>query len=315
MSAARSILQHVLWPAVVVSSTVGFVACFQRGFLESGLVLVPVAFFLLLFGLELVTPDRPDQGSARDPQLWNDAFHGIVGQGGGNALGQVVFVFAAAFLAGEISERWGGNLWPAEWPIWVQVPLLVFFADGVDYWRHRWMHTASWLWPVHMLHHDAERLNVLKSGRSHFLDMFMRNLLCYAPLALIGVPREVMLAYAAAVTIFGPIAHANVSVRVPEFLHRWVLTPQVHRIHHARPLELSCSNYANVFPIWDVLFGTFEHPDGQPRFEYGIEADCARSDILGQTLAPFVEWRDRWRQGRRPNPRSESPSRLCSTWH
>ena len=183
---------------------------------------------------------------------------------------------------------------PSGWSLWLQVPLLVLLADGLDYGRHRWQHTAAWFWPVHALHHNGDRLNILKSGRGHFLDMFLRNLLCYAPLALLGVPREVLLSYAAAVTVFGPIAHANVSIQVPKFLHRLVMTPQVHRIHHARARELSNSNYANVFPIWDVLFGTFEHPEGQPDFEYGIEGDTIPPDIVGQTLAPFAEWRSAW---------------------
>ena len=113
-----------------------------------------------------------------------------------------------------------------------------------------------------------------------------------------------MLTHAAAVSVFGPIGHANISIWVPSFLHRWVMTPQVHHIHHARSHKLSCSNYANAFPIWDILFGTFEHPDSQEHFEYGIEQDTIPSDVIGQTLAPFAEWRSQWtrRRIRRSGP-------------
>ncbi len=306
MSKLRWILRVASWPAIVLGTVLGFAVSFERGFADAGLVLVPLTALLILFALELILPDRQGEGSGRDRQLWNDVFHAALGQGGANAFGQAVFVFAAASLAGAISERWGGNLWPAEASLWLQIPLLVVLADGLDYWRHRCLHTSSWLWPIHALHHNGEHLNVLKAGRGHFLDMLFRSLVCFAPLALIGVPREVMLTYAAAVAVFGPIAHANVSVRVPAFLHRWVLTPQVHHIHHARPRALSCSNYANTFPIWDILFGTYEHPGGQRRFQYGIEEDTIRSDILGQTLAPFAEWRSAWRRGRVPKA---TPSR------
>jgi sterol desaturase/sphingolipid hydroxylase (fatty acid hydroxylase superfamily) len=65
------------------------------------------------------------------------------------------------------------------------------------------------------------------------------------------------------------------------------MTPQVHRIHHARPLALSCSNYANVFPLWDVLFGTFTPPADPPRFAYGIEPDPHPRDFSAQLLWPF----------------------------
>jgi len=283
-------LRAGLWPALVLGTLLGFLFSFERGHVEAGLALVPMAAIALLLGLELVLPDRRGEESARDDQLWNDAVHSVVGQLGGNALGQAAFVFAAAWVAGAIGERWGGNLWPARAPLLVQVPLLVFLADGLDYGRHRLMHTVPWLWPVHELHHDGDRLNVLKAGRGHLLDMLLRNLLVFAPLALVGVPREVMLAYAAAVTVFGPVAHANVSLRVPRFLHRLVLTPQVHRIHHARPTALSCSNYANVFPLWDILFGSFEHPERHGRLAYGIEGGALRRDLAGQLLGPFVAW-------------------------
>jgi sterol desaturase/sphingolipid hydroxylase (fatty acid hydroxylase superfamily) len=298
MSVLRTILRVALWPALVLGTTLAFVVSFERGFAEVGLAGVPLVVILILFALELILPERSGEGSGQDPQLWNDAFHGVLSQGVGNPLGQAVFVFAAALLAGEISDRWGGNLWPAEASLWIQIPLLVVLADGLDYWRHRLMHTSSWLWPVHALHHNGDRLNVLKAARAHFLDMVVRSLLCFAPLVLIGVSGEVVLAYAAAVTVVGPVAHANVSLQVPAFLHRFVMTPHVHRIHHARPQALSCSNYANLLPLWDILFGSHEHPGEQPHLDYGIEEDTIPSDILGQPRAPFVAWRSAWRQRR-----------------
>jgi len=296
MNRLQSMLRVTMWFFFAVATTSGFLLSFGMGHVETGLVVVPAVAMVFLLGLEWLIPDRPGAGSARDPQFRNDVFHSIAGQGAGNAAGQMVFVVSAALLAGEISERWGTILWPAQSSLWIQVPLAVVLTDGLDYWRHRWAHSSTWLWPVHMLHHDVEQLNVLKSGRGHFLDMFTRNLIVYAPLALVGAPREVMLVYAAAVTVLGPIAHANVSLRVPRFLHRWLMTPQVHHVHHARALELSCSNYANVFPVWDRLFGTFEHPENHGHFEYGIEEDSVATDILDQTLAPFVMWRTAWQE-------------------
>lgn len=312
MTPLLAFLRGALWPAFVAGTVFGFLWAFERGHVEAGLALVPLVAIALLLGVELVLPDRRGEGSLHDDQLWNDAFHSVAGQFGGNAVGQIAFVFSAAWIAGAIGERWGGSLWPAQWSLWVQVPLLVLLADGLDYWRHRLMHEVAWLWPVHQLHHDGERLNVLKSGRGHFLDMLLRSLLCYAPLALAGVPRDVMLAYAAAVTVFGPVAHANLSLRVPSFLHRLVLTPQVHRIHHARPLDLSCSNYANVFPLWDGLFGSFEHPERHAGFAYGIEGDAPRRDVGGQLLAPFAAWRAMWRRARPVRPRpGPAPQRVA----
>jgi sterol desaturase/sphingolipid hydroxylase (fatty acid hydroxylase superfamily) len=109
----------------------------------------------------------------------------------------------------------------------------------------------------------------------------------FAPLALVGAPPDALLAYPAAVAVFGPIAHANLDLQVPSFLHRIVLTPPVHRIHPARRLDLALHNYANVLPLWDRLFGTFLDPKGLARPAAGLDADPNPPGLLAQVLGPL----------------------------
>jgi sterol desaturase/sphingolipid hydroxylase (fatty acid hydroxylase superfamily) len=71
-----------------------------------------------------------------------------------------------------------------------------------------------------------------------------------------------------------------------------VLTPPVHRIHHARRVDLALHNYANVLPLWDLLFGTFLDPSGRERPAAGIEEDPNPAGFLAQVLAP-LGWRRR----------------------
>jgi hypothetical protein len=104
------ILHAGLWPLIVAGTALAFWISFAHGYTQLGLFFVPLLGILVLLVLESLLPERRGSGSLADPQFWNDAVHGLVGQGAGNALGQAVFVFAAALLAGEISERWGGNL-------------------------------------------------------------------------------------------------------------------------------------------------------------------------------------------------------------
>jgi sterol desaturase/sphingolipid hydroxylase (fatty acid hydroxylase superfamily) len=68
------------------------------------------------------------------------------------------------------------------------------------------------------------------------------------------------------------------------------MTPQVHHIHHARESNLGFSNYANVFPVWDVLFGTFQDPTRIKPARFGIENDPIPASLWGQIAAPFA-WR------------------------
>lgn len=287
-------MQHLArlaaWPIAVGLSLAGFAWGFARGEAVLALLLVPLAVGSLIVALELYIPEVPRADVWRDPEAPRDLFHTVIGQGFGNQLGAVL---AAALLA--LPRGWGGGgldlgLWPAHWPLGLQIGVGVFLADGIEYARHRAEHGVGWLWPIHALHHSVDRMNVAKGGRGHFLDMVGRHLIVFLPLAALGAPTVVLLAYAAAVTVLGGIGHANVDTRVPGWLHRVVMTPQVHRIHHARAPELALRNYANVFPLWDVVFGTFQDPRRVEPDGFGVENDTMPASLLGQLAAPFA-WR------------------------
>ena len=61
----------------------------------------------------------------------------------------------------------------------------------------------------------------------------------------------------------------------------------LHALHHARNRELSNSNFAGLFPVWDRLFHTFQHPDHFGRPDFGIEGETVPSGLLGQLAWPF----------------------------
>ncbi len=88
-------------------------------------------------------------------------------------------------------------MWPSHWPPFAQIGLVVFVGDGLDYWKHRLLHTVPGLWRVHALHHGITRLHALKAARLHFTDLLMRFLLVYAPLVVLGAPARIIFWYTA----------------------------------------------------------------------------------------------------------------------
>ena len=165
-----------------------------------------------------------------------------------------------ALWFGWAGSQLGVALWPVTWPLALQVVLGILIADGLEYARHRAEHRYGWLWRVHALHHSVDRMHVLKSGRGHFLDMVLRHLTVFLPLAAIGTPPTILLAYVAAVAVLGTIGHSNVDMRLPGFLQLLATTRHVHRIHHACDGDLALANYANVFPVWTRCSGRSAYP-------------------------------------------------------
>ena len=55
------------------------------------------------------------------------------------------------------------------------------------------------------------------------------------------------------------------------------------------------ANFAPVFSLWDVLFGTFYMPEGIVPAHYGVEDPAFPQGFLGQLIYPFrhlIDFRD-----------------------
>jgi sterol desaturase/sphingolipid hydroxylase (fatty acid hydroxylase superfamily) len=67
--------------------------------------------------------------------------------------------------------------------------------------------------------------------------------------------------------------------------------PQVHRIHHSVNAEHHNRNFADVLPIFDIVFGTYHRPIGEERPAAGLgpESVAPRSLLSAQhgTIVAF----------------------------
>ena len=285
----RTALSYLLWPFVIAAGTYGTWVGLEAGYP------LPVVFFssgaaLLACVLiaEQVIPGRPDWNALTDPQSLNDLGHAIVGNLIGERLGELVVLTLAASAAGRVSAALGGSLWPSHWPPLAQIGLAVFVGDGLDYWNHRLLHTVPGLWRIHALHHGITRLHALKAARLHFTNLLTRFVVVYAPLVVLGAPARIVFWYTAFIGILGVIGHSNTQVRLPSVVHRLLMTPQFHSLHHSIDRALSDSNYANILPIWDIVFGSFSDPDRHAAGEIGVRGDPIAEGFLAQLLSPFT---------------------------
>jgi len=138
--------------------------------------------------------------------------------------------------------------------------LMAFLATELaGYWFHRLRHTRL-LWPIHQLHHSAERLDVFGSAYFHPLDIAGETLVgSLASTLLLGVSGEAAALAGLAAVCLSLFQHTN--VRTPRWLGYIIQRPESHSVHHARGVH--AFNYADL-PLWDIVFGTFRNP---ARFE------------------------------------------------
>lgn len=138
--------------------------------------------------------------------------------------------------------------------------LTYFIYDFFYYWMHRAQHYFNFFWYEHKLHHLEENLNASTSSRHHWLEEFLRIPFINLPVFLLfkldpltaGITTTLF-------SLWGTFIHANLRIEFG-FISKFFGGPQVHRIHHSKLEKHFNKNFAAFFPIWDIIFNTYYHP-------------------------------------------------------
>ncbi|MDE2451439.1 MAG: sterol desaturase family protein [Gammaproteobacteria bacterium] len=157
-------------------------------------------------------------------------------------------------------------------PTWgLQVLCVILFQSCLRYWMHRLEHVIPAFWALHKFHHSAESLSLLTSTRATELARGIEAGLVFAPAALLTsasapVPSIHSPWFAVAVIYFvyntfsavnGYFVHSNLATDYG-WIGRWLLvSPRMHRLHHAKSPSYHDKNFTFDLVLWDRLFGTY----------------------------------------------------------
>lgn len=276
-------LAWIIAPAAVSYAVLSTYWALEHGvstFLVTIIAVGPLAVAAVI--LERVFPERRAYQAA-DQAVGTDAAHYLFNYN----LGYVLALLGCEALRRALPSEPHGLTWPVTWPLWSQVILAAVLAEGVSYWQHRLSHRVPWLWRFHALHHQGERLTLMRAGRFHFVDIAPGVFLVFLPLLLLRAPESIV-AWASALSgAFGVIEHANVRMRTPSFLNPIVCTPAVHRHHHSQHPGESDSNFGTFTMLFDVLFGTYQAPRADGPARVGVEGAALEGGFWRQLLSPF----------------------------
>jgi sterol desaturase/sphingolipid hydroxylase (fatty acid hydroxylase superfamily) len=137
-------------------------------------------------------------------------------------------------------------------------------------------HRVRFLWCLHSPHHAPSELNMTVNWIHFFAESYYSTLIHLVISLLLGVNPIMLVAFVAIDSAWGIFIH--VSERTLKngqlgILQHLIITPSHHRVHHAKsPLYLD-TNFANVLPFWDWLFGTLQPIKEEAKLDYGIIRD------------------------------------------
>lgn len=169
-------------------------------------------------------------------------------------------------------------------PIWLQCLEILIIADFIDYWTHRFLHTSS-LWRIHAIHHSAEGMTWSAANRNHPLNDLITRACQVIQIMLLGFSVQAVSFVIPYLYFYVILLHSNVRWRFG-LLQHLLVSPAYHHWHHTSDDEGIDKNFAGIFPIWDMLFGTYYFPTHLPQ-RYGVTADAPPESLWGQLAYPF----------------------------
>ncbi len=169
-------------------------------------------------------------------------------------------------------------------PKLLQALEILLLVDFIDYWTHRAFHTSR-LWRIHAIHHSPEQMNWISSSRMHPLNDLVTRVCQVIPVAMLGFSGSAVLFVVPYLFFYVIFLHSNLSWNFGP-LRTVLVSPAYHRWHHTTEDEGIDKNFAGIFPIWDILFGTYHCPDHLPK-KYGVLKEKIPESILGQLIYPF----------------------------
>lgn len=154
-----------------------------------------------------------------------------------------------------------GLLFLFELPFWIKLILSVMLFDFATYWLHRASHKIPLLWRLHRVHHSDTTMDSTATFRFHPIELaIVYQAGNVVAAGIFGLDVTSLALYYFIVYIFFFLEHSNLNF--PKWLNNTFglifVMPDHHRVHHHQEQFYTDSNFADIFIIWDRIFGTLK---------------------------------------------------------
>lgn len=188
------------------------------------------------------------------------------------------------------------NWLPIDIPLWLYVFLGVLFLDFFGaYLAHFTEHKIKPLWMVHLVHHSDHKVDTTTANRHHPLESIIRFTFTLFGVLIVGAPIAIVMIYQSLSLVFTQFTHANIKMSrsLDRLLSYFIVSPDMHKVHHHNLLPYTDSNYGNIFSIWDRLLGTYKYLDRE-KIVYGVDTfpdEKINSSLKELLKQPFQKYK------------------------
>ena len=183
--------------------------------------------------------------------------------------------------------------------LWIAIPLAFVLHELAYYWDHRLAHRIGLLWAFHAIHHSSNEFNHSTAARGFVFDGKLKPLFVLTA-AVAGIDPLVFIAVTVLANAYGIWNHASWVPRLG-WLDHVLMTPKMHKVHHANQPHYIDRNYGQVTLGFDYLFGSVAHIDVEPEIglvsrvydNNPLTAQFAGLRQLWTRMAQAERWQDR----------------------
>lgn len=177
-------------------------------------------------------------------------------------------------------------------PPWAAIIASVIILDFAIWAQHLIFHKIPILWRLHRVHHADRDFDVTTALRFHPIEIAASMFIKIGLVYLLGAPALGVILFEVVLNGSAMFNHAN--MKLPLTADRWLrlflVTPDMHRVHHSVHRSETDSNYGFFLSVWDRIFGTYtDQPrDGHDDMTIGLQWQDDNPSKLGWSLTlPF----------------------------
>jgi len=140
----------------------------------------------------------------------------------------------------------------------LEILITIVLLDLSIYFQHLLTHRIPVLWKLHRVHHTDTGFDTSTALRFHPLETLFSLMYKAFFIFLIGASPLTVFIFEALINFSAMFHHSNFKLppRIEKTVSRFIVTPDIHRIHHSVDVRETDSNFAFFISAWDPIFGT-----------------------------------------------------------
>lgn len=172
-----------------------------------------------------------------------------------------------------MAERIGtGLLNFVDMPLIVEICVVVLVLDLAVWGQHWCLHKIPLFWAFHRVHHTDIDFDAFTALRFHPGELLLSLIWKGLVIVALGAPALAVFVFEIALSSVAIFNHSNLALPdwLDRILRRFVVTPDMHRVHHSSDPSEGLHNFGFLIPWWDRLAGCYLADPKKPHAEMEI---------------------------------------------